>query len=587
MRRAAAGEPAAILAGSAAGFVAAATLLDAVRPELLLDRDPSWAAVRLLLTLLVAAIAAAAAGAVAAIVFAAGGSGAMRRELPPLALPRGALLAIGSLAFVLGAAARLAWIEQIPFPLFHDELLMVPAAVELEGRPADFRDAVRMMRDDAERPAGTVGVLYLEAFRASLRAFGTTVLGVRFLSALAGILSLLTAMLLGRTLLPSGGAALTGLLLAGLRWHLILSRFGWVLIAVVPLLDVAALAALRARRRAGAASAAAAGVLAGLGAHLYLSAWIAAAALGMLLLWPGGAARPRARLAAILALAFAATVAPLFLLREGRTAPYFVRAGNHNVLVEIRRNRSAMPVVRAARAALLSPWLPDPSSTNDLEGRARLPLLVALALGLAGLRALARPRDDLSALLFAQAAAALAASLAWGERMSPNGSRFVYLSSVLSVAAAAGLLAATGFAAPRWRRAVASAIVGGLFVSGAAAVRDLFRWDLQRGMYTDFVGQHTTVGRAAARWDLYGAVRLEKSALYGLAAPDAIRRYRVLERREASRPAPAGARDRSFRIASPGTLPAGDERVVEQVRDGWGKTWAVVLGKRLPDVSGP
>jgi hypothetical protein len=50
-------------------------------------------------------------------------------------------------------------------------------------------------------------VLYLELFRVSLRELGTTILGVRFLSAAAGALSLLTAVLLGRALLPGGGGA--------------------------------------------------------------------------------------------------------------------------------------------------------------------------------------------------------------------------------------------------------------------------------------------------------------------------------------------------------------------------------------------
>ena len=572
--------PAAALVGSAAAFVAGVGVAGAIRPALLLDPDPAWAPMRLLLTLAVAGAAASAGAAAAAIVLAAARSDALDRPLAPIDLPRGALAAIAAAALVLGGAIRFAWLEQIPFPLFHDELLMVPDALSLEGTPSDFRDAVRMIRDDAGRPAGTVGVLYLEGFRASLRAFGSTVLGVRFLSALGGVLSLLTGVLLAQTLLPTGGAALVAVILAGLRWHLLLSRFAWVLIAVVPLLDVAALLAIRARRRGTLGPAAAAGLAAGVGAHIYLSAWVAGAALGGVLVWPGGAPRKRAAAAAVFGLAFAAAVLPLFLLREGRRAAYFVRAGNHNVLREVQRTHSVMPVLRAVRIALLAPWLPEPSPTNDLIGQPRLPFLLAAALALAYLRAFARPREDLSALLLAQAAAAFLASVAWGERMSPNGSRFAYLTTVLAVGAAAGLLWLAETPPRAWRRPAAIALFGALFAFQAEGIGSLAAWDAQQRMYVDFVGQHTSVGRAAARWEPYGDVVLEPSPLYGLLSVDTIRRYRILPRREAARALPSGPRDRVFRIALPESRPGAGERRVEWVRDASGKTWAVVMGRR-------
>jgi ABC-type nitrate/sulfonate/bicarbonate transport system permease component len=64
------------------------------------------------------------------------------------------------------------------------------------------------------------------------------VFGVRFPSALAGAASLVTAALLGRALLPSGGGALAALILAGLRWHLILSRWAWVMIVLAPIVEI-------------------------------------------------------------------------------------------------------------------------------------------------------------------------------------------------------------------------------------------------------------------------------------------------------------------------------------------------------------
>ncbi|MGH9368356.1 MAG: hypothetical protein ACRD3M_11845 [Thermoanaerobaculia bacterium] len=570
----------AVLAGVSASFVAAATLVGSIRPALLLDGDPSWALARFLLTLLVVAASAASGGAAAALVLSAGRSPVVGRDLEPLELPAWALAVTAALALLLGACVRFAGLERLPFPLWHDEVLVLPQALALEGRPRDFRDAVRTISDDGGNPSGTVGVLYLEAFRAVLSAFGTTVFGVRFLSAFAGVLSLATAMLLGRALLPRGGGMLAGLALAGLRWHLILSRWAWVLIFVVPILDVATLLALRARRRVSAAAAAGAGVVAGIGTHVYLSAWVAAPSLILLLLWPAENRRRRLLPALCFAASFAAAALPLFLLREGRRASYLVRASNHNVAVEMRRTRSALPLVRAARTALLAPWwLPDPNPGNDLPGRRRLPLPLTAALALSLLRAGVRPREDLSALLLAHAAMAFLASLAWGERLSPNGSRFAYLTTVTAVAVAAGLLWLVGLLPGRLRRAGALLAVGGLLVSGAHAAGDLLLWDRERPMYVGLVGQHTSVGWAAARWERYGEVRLEPSPLYGLPTVETIRRHRILPRREAAAAPPRGSRERVFRICPPGTSPGAGERAVERVRDGWGKEWAVIYGR--------
>src|SRR5262249_47408743 len=152
--------------------------------------------------------------------------------------------------------------------------------------------------------------------------------------------SLVTAALLARALLPGGGAAIAALVLAGLRWSLILSRWGWNMIALAPISDVACLLMLRARRRDSAGAALAGGAVAGAGAHVYLSAWIVAAGLLALAVWPGeesAAVRPTrgVRRAAFLAAGFALAAAPLFLFHEGRGGSYFARTSDHSVLREI------------------------------------------------------------------------------------------------------------------------------------------------------------------------------------------------------------------------------------------------------------
>ena len=563
-----------------AAFVAGVSFADAVGPALFVDPDPRWSGPRFALGLALAAVAGSAA------VLTRGALEVLRRaaaivEPPPaLDLPPAALGVIAAAALLAGAALRLRAVEQIPFPLFHDELLLVPSAMELHGRPADFRDSIRTVLDDAGRSSGSVGVLYLEALRGGTRLFGTTVLGIRFLSLAGGIVSLATGALLGAALLPAGGGTLVAVILAGLRWHLILSRWGWNMIALVPILDAAALLALRARRESRRGPAIAAGVVAGIGAHVYLSAWIAGAALALFVAWPTPGRRIRPAAALAVALGFALAAAPLFLLREGRRADYLVRAGNHNVFVEMRLTRSILPIAHAARDALIAPWLPDPIPRNDVPGLPRLPLLVAVGLAATLVRSLLRPRDDLPALLLCQAGFAFLTCLVWGETLMANGSRFGYLTTLTAVAAASGLLGLAGAVPAGARRPAAWILVGALAISGTRSIGRLEQWDGLHEVFVDFCGQYTTVGRAAARWEAYGPVVVEESHLYAPLPIDVIQRYRILPRAEVPRDVPPGPRGpRRFRICPPETRPAKGERVVERVRDAWGREWAVVLGR--------
>ncbi len=430
------------------------------------------------------------------------------------------------------------------------------------------------------RPYGTVGVLYLEFYRLSLRLCGTTVFGVRLPSALAGSLSIATAGLLGRALLPRGGGALAAIVLAGLRWSLILSRWGWVQIALAPILDVAALLVLRARRRGRAAPALAGGAVAGLGAHVYLAAWIAAAGLAAFAAWPAprGAPAERLRRAGLVLLGFALAAAPLFLFREGRRAPYFARAGDHNVAREVVRQRSLFPPLAAAADSLTGLWaLADPSARNDLPGRRRLGWIVGVPAFLAFARALARPREDLSALLVSQAGAAMAAAVAGGQADVPNGARFAYWTTLVAVAAAAGTLALVGTAPARLRRAAAIAAVGLLSVSGARGAKDaLVLWPARRETFDAFHGQDTLIGRAAARWRAEGEVALEPGLGHSDVLVSAVAKYRLGP--PAPRPDTTSPR-RRFRVAAARTSPEPGERIVEAVADAWGRSWAVVLSR--------
>jgi hypothetical protein len=328
--------------------------------------------------------------------------------------------------------------------------------------------------------------------------------------------------------------------------------------------------------------AAAAGIVAGLGAHVYLSAWIGLAALLLLLGWPAQGGRVRAALPFAALAGFLLIAAPLFLLREGRTTAYFTRSSRHNVLVEMKRSGSPMPLLSAAADGALAPWLlADPEPRNDLPGRKRLPVVAGAGLALGLLLCLRKPSSDLSAFLLAHAASGLAASAAWGEQLSPNGSRFGYLTGVAAIGAAAGLLWLVRLVPADKRRAATLLLVGLVLLAGARAAEELGQWGQIRPTFDSFKGQETLVGRAALRWSRYGDVRLESSLLYSPLVVGTIERLAIAPRNEAIGPPPSGPpTGRLFRFLSPGDAPAAPERLVERVRDAWGREWAVVTGRR-------
>ncbi len=276
----------ALFVGLAAAFVAAVALARRIGPALLADPEPSWAPPRLLLGVALAAGAAAAAVAAAAMFLAWARSRGAAEDLAGLPFRRSTLVGLTLLAILAGTALRFAALARVPEWLWVDDLSLLEPALALRGSPADFKDAIRPVPYGVAKPYGSIGVLYLEGFRAALELGGTTVLGVRLPSAIAGAASLLTAALLGRALLPAGGGMLTALVLAGLRWHLIMSRWAFVMILLAPIVDLATLALLAARRRRSLPLAFAGGIVGGVGAHVYLSAWPVGAALALFALWP-------------------------------------------------------------------------------------------------------------------------------------------------------------------------------------------------------------------------------------------------------------------------------------------------------------
>jgi hypothetical protein len=564
--------------GSAAAFVVSIDLVRWWRPGVLFEPDRTWW--RLWLLIWVGSIAAVAlAGFASARLFRLfNGSRLATAPLQPLPLGRSGFLVAAAL--VVGIALRMASLADPPSQ-FADEASLIAPALGLQGSIADFRHPVRAAPFGVTKPFGSVGVLYLEAFRWALSAWGPTPFGIRFLSVVGGCASLVTGVLLARSMLPAGGASLAALALAGLRWHLIMSQWGWNAVAVIPFIDVATLLLVRARARRSRLAALAAGVVLGLGAHVYLTAWVAVAALALYGLWPFGDGEPlrkRAASTSLFGAGFAVAVIPLFVLGGPTDPPYFARVGSHNLLRELRIHRSPMPFLAATADGLKAPWfVPEPKGWADLPSRSRLGWILGIAVAVAFARSLARPQDALSALLLSHAAAGLAAAVAQGESGHPNGYRFAYLTSLTAIAVAAGGLALISAAPLTHRRVVAlSAVLFLVFAGARGAVDACTSWPAAPTTFDAFKGHETLIAEAALRWRNYGGVSVETSA-DTLVVRSIVAQPRFLS----PAPDPAGSTaGRFFRVTAAGDASRPGERCVEHVQDRWGREWATVWGRR-------
>jgi hypothetical protein len=579
----------AVLFGCLAGFVVATDLVRFARFDPLTASDAAWAVPRLALGLLVAACAVAAAVLAAGLFLLWSKTERSSGPVEPLLLSSKALGLVALAALGFGVLVRFAWLDTIPPTIWIDEVLPIRLCLGLEGRWSDFQDAIRI-RPTEGTPYVFGGVLYLEGFRWVLRALGTTVFAMRVPGALEGSISLVTAFLLARALLPRGGGTAAILVLAGLRWQIILARFGWNALALAPIADLATLLLIRARRRSSLAAAVCGGLVAGLGAHVYLGAWIVAAALAGFLLWPQAnavAIGHRVALTLLFLVGFLAAVSPIFLLNENRPSAYFGRASDQSLLRDIQRTKSWMPPFAVAADSLQAPWfVPDPVARQDLP-QSRLGWILGVPVAAAFLRAFRSPKGELSALVLAHAGAAAAASFRWGFPGHPNGFRFLYLTTVTAVVAASGTLWLVGLVARPRRRAAAIAALGLLGVSSLLGARDaLFRWGESRETFDAYSSHSTVVGRAALRWSRYATVQLDADLPGNDTVLSAVRDNALDPDDERARAVffrltePEGTLRRCVRVAAPAATPRPEERPVEMLRDSWGRDHGVVLARR-------
>ena len=581
------GAPAAArrLLAALTGFVLFVSAVRFFRPAVLFEPDLSiwqiwllmWAAT-LGLTALGALAASAAFRAFSRSRFATG-------PLAPLPFRPGTLVVLALGAIGIGALVRFADLGR-PESLIADDVSLIGQTLGLHGTWSDFLRPLRAAPYGIPKPFATVGVLYLEVWRWSLRLFGTTLFGMRFVAALAASLSLVTGALLGRALLPRGGGTLVALVPTGLRWHLIMSRWSWaVAVVLIPLVDVATLLLLSARRRQRLSLAGAAGVVCGLGAHAYLASWVAGGALALWASLPeGGSGRGRRGVAraALFCAGFAVAAGPLFLQGAPGDPAYFARTKAHNVFAEMRYQRSAFPPFTAAADALASPWfVPEPTAWADLPGRSRLGWLLGTLLAVGLGRAFLAPLGDLGGLLLAHAAAGFLSSVVQGNSGNPNGYRYVYLTVPAALAVASGALALLSALPERARRMAAVLTLGGIAIAGTIGMRDgCLRWPEARSTFDQMNGCSTRLGAAAARWSLRGPTDIEGDPSFNGIVAEGVRRYAITSEPLA---APGGAPLTPSRyLVTARAEPGAGERIVERVADPWGRACGAVLRRADP-----
>jgi hypothetical protein len=571
------GERSAIVVGFVASFIVAVEVIRWIRLDLLLDPEPSWRLPRLLLGLFAISVTCAAGVLAGALCLLVAKSRWGRRAALPIPIRRSTLLALGGVVLLVGVLLRVFGTITLA-PFWVDDISEVRPAVELRGQPSDLPPWSYPVPFRDGRWGGSVGALYLEFFHFCLKALGTTMAGVRAPSVIGGILSLFTAALLGRAFLPRGGGVLTAVILAGLRWNLIVSQWGWNAVLVTPLLDLAALSMLSARRRQKAVLALLAGVIAGLGTHVHLVAWIAAAGLGLWALWPSMRAKISQRVLLAVACAGGFVMATIPVLRDDPFGHYFSRIeGRTRPLAKVRIEDRVWWNLETAHAAITGPWwTPDLVSRHDLPGHSRLGWLVGAALAAAFLKAILAPRHELSAYLLTSAAAALLSTMAWGRGGTPNSYRYSYLATTTAVAAAAGALWLLSAIPWQRRRAASYAVMGGFAICGAIGSRDaLIVWPEHPATFVGFGGQDTLVGQAVARWEPYGTVVIDPALSGNRIVIDNVRAFRLGAHGGENGPVKPLAL--SLRVVPPGVRPGSSERVVERVTDPWGREWGSVL----------
>ncbi|HEX6289437.1 MAG TPA: glycosyltransferase family 39 protein [Herpetosiphonaceae bacterium] len=194
-------------------------------------------------------------------------------------------IALGGVA-VLAAALRLLWLDTVPF--------------RVDGDAAAFASsAANFLKPEPPPLIGTGWQshtnLYFFFESLALRLFGRSALGLRFLGAIGGTLSILAIYALGRSLWDFWTGFWAALIVAALPFHLVFSRVGTEVIHMAWLLPLAIWAVWRGWQRNAWRWLLLGGAITGLSQYFYPGARLipilVVAQIGLLTLFPPDGAR--------------------------------------------------------------------------------------------------------------------------------------------------------------------------------------------------------------------------------------------------------------------------------------------------------
>jgi hypothetical protein len=441
--------------------------------------------------------------AIAAFVFARAARLARPREAAPAPWPAPVAALAGeavALAAILAAALFFRFFRFTSFPpgLWYDEGLNGMEALTL----IDKHQIVLWSESADGRPT-----LYLYLLAGALKLFGTNLIAMRLLPALAGLGAVAAFYALARRLLDRPGALVATALLAVARWPVIFSRISWEA-SLVPVIEIAAVYFLvrgldTGRRWTFAVS----GALLATGLYTYLAFRMVPVVFAMLLVYAALTQREivRARLRDLLVLAavFAALAAPLGAYTITHPDDVLARSREVSVFNDIDTEGRFDPlrhnVLASARMMNVGG---DPNGRSNIPHAPMLDVVTGalLVLGLAA--AVACYRDWRRGGIAAWYVLALVPGALSLTRGNPSAIRG--LGAIAPAFLLIGLAVSVLWQSLAGRRGGAAvfAIIAAAMVASSASVNyyDLFRRQAHdRAVYDAFDPVYGDIGRAIAR----------------------------------------------------------------------------------------
>ncbi len=368
---------------------------------------------------------------------------------PPVSRREAVLLAA---VVVCGIAFRLYRLGAAPYGVWFDEA-------------QNGLEAMRILAEPGYRPVFVPGIsqlpgLIFQWFAVFVDLLGPRILALRLATTVIGVLAIVVAWALGRTLLGRRAGLIAAALLAASRWHVTFNRFAVSNLAVTLFLPLALLFYLRSQDRRSPRDAVFCGLALGLGLQSYYAMLAAPAVLAALFVIDRLRGRPGGRgAAALLGLALATgAFAYAHVLQYARThgqefgqrvqATTFVRADS--LPAAIGRLTRSTPEGSEARAALLANLKAhalmfhvrgDGNGRHNLPGAPMLDPIagVLFALGLAW--CLARPWERPRAALLLPFAAMMAAGVLSLTFEAPQAARSLGATPFVALMAAVPLAA--------------------------------------------------------------------------------------------------------------------------------------------------